>query len=162
MAYEVAVWAADGPNGEYELRRIRVARVEDIEGIVKAWSRASVCVRITRERSENPAYPVKLLWIRPGYKDPFLVGNMTGRAIERERNERFAREAEARRETEASAPVTVPVFDDPPIARSVPIFDDPPKSGGGGDYGGGGASGSWSDSSSSSSDSGSSGGSSGD
>lgn len=159
MAYEISCWAADGPNGEYELRRMRINRVEETQAIIDAWSKVRACVRICRERSESPSYPVKLLWLRPGYKDPFVV------------TERFsevsARRREEARERESSPPVTVPIFggEDTPYSPAPPPPAPAPsyESGRGGDYGGGGASGSWDSgssdsSSSSSSDSGSSGG----
>jgi hypothetical protein len=71
MAYNISMWSADGPNGEAQIKSIRIATVSQIPEIVAYWSTVTACVRITRERSEIAALPIKQLWIRDGYKDPF-------------------------------------------------------------------------------------------
>lgn len=72
MAYNISVWQADGPNGESEIKCIRLKSIDQAPEIIEYWSKMQGCVRITRERTGKwiPS-STKTLWIRPGYVDPF-------------------------------------------------------------------------------------------
>ena len=71
MAYDISMWKADGSNGECELKTIRIGRVEQLSDILAHWTTIPECVRILQTRSDNKKYE-KQLWIKPGYKDPFV------------------------------------------------------------------------------------------
>lgn len=71
MAYDINMWAADGPNSESLIKSIRIKNVAQIPEIKAYWSGISDCVRITKDRSSGNRETSVEIWVRPGHEDTF-------------------------------------------------------------------------------------------
>lgn len=77
MAYLYEAWERDGKTGEAVKASLRSddpavkAHPMNLQAALAAWARDRAIVRITRNRTEAYGKAEKLVWLRPGYVDPF-------------------------------------------------------------------------------------------
>jgi len=76
MALHYQAWEADGPIGEAEIGGFRSDQMHinmtHLSDYLKSWKDNDSCVRITKTRTEKNGITVDV-WVRPGYKDPFVI-----------------------------------------------------------------------------------------
>ena len=77
MAYLYEAWERDGKTGEAVKASFRSDDTAikthslNLQAALAQWTRDPAIVRITRNRTEAYGKAEKLVWLRPGYVDPF-------------------------------------------------------------------------------------------
>jgi len=75
MAYKLEYWADDNSIGQIQLKSVRLHSIEEAYPLSLEHNRPKDCVMVTVRRTDKQSPNEKLIWIKPGYVDPCLLGS---------------------------------------------------------------------------------------